>query len=73
VQEYNFVDCVYSGKAPISPPETSHRAITISHVANIAIRLGRSSIRWNPATERFVDDPAADRYLARPMRKAYAV
>jgi predicted dehydrogenase len=73
VQEYNFVDCVYSAKAPISPPETSHRAITISHLANIAIRLGRTSVRWNPATERFVDDPAADAYLSRPMRKAYAV
>jgi predicted dehydrogenase len=73
VQEFNFADCVYSGQAPISPPETSHRAITISHLANIAIRLGRSSIRWNPATERFVDDPAADKLLSRPMRKAYAV
>ncbi len=73
VQEWNFVDRVYDGKQPISPPETSHRGITISHLANIAIRLGRSSVRWNPQTERFVDDTAADRLLSRPMRKAYAV
>ncbi|MSU51044.1 MAG: Gfo/Idh/MocA family oxidoreductase [Opitutus sp.] len=73
VQEWNFIDCVYSGKPTISQPSFSHRAITIAHAANIAIRLGRSSVRWNPATERFVDDPAADRLLSRPMRKAYAV
>ncbi len=73
VQEYNFVDCVYSGKAPISPPETSHRAISIPHLANIAIRLGRTSVRWNPVTERFVNDTAADALLSRPMRKPYAV
>lgn len=73
VQEWNFVDRVYDAKAPISPPETSHRAITISHLANIAIRLGRSSVRWNPATERFVNDADADKLLSRPMRKPYAV
>jgi predicted dehydrogenase len=73
VQEWNFVDRVYDAKPPISPPETSHRAITISHLANIAIRLGRSSVRWNPATERFVNDSAADQFLTRPMRKPYAV
>ncbi len=73
VQEYNFVDHVYDGKPTISPAEVSHRSITIPHLANIAIRLGRSSLRWNPATERFVDDAAADRLLSRPMRQAYAV
>lgn len=73
MQEWNFIDCVYSGKPTICPADVSHRAITISHLANIAIRLGRSSVRWNPATERFVDDVAADRMLSRPMRKAYAV
>ncbi|MBL9193373.1 MAG: Gfo/Idh/MocA family oxidoreductase [Opitutaceae bacterium] len=73
VQEWNFIDCIYSGKPAICPADVSHRAITISHLANIAIRLGRSSVRWNPATERFVDDVVADRMLSRPMRKPYAV
>lgn len=73
VQEWNFVDRVYDARPPISPPESSHRAITISHLANIAIRLGRSSVRWNPATERFVNDSAADQFLTRPMRRQYAV
>jgi len=73
VHEWNFLDCIYSGKPAICTADISHRALTISHLANIAIRLGRSSVRWNPATERFVDDLAADRMISRPMRKAYAV
>jgi predicted dehydrogenase len=73
VQEWNFIDCIYSGKPAICTADVSHRALTISHLANIAIRLGRSSVRWNPVTERFVGDPAADRLLSRPMRKSYAV
>ncbi len=73
VQEWNFIDCIYRGQPTICTADISHRALTVSHLANIAIRLGRTSVRWNPATERFVDDPAADRLLSRPMRKAYAV
>ncbi len=45
VQEWKFIDCVYSGKPAICPADVSHRALTISHLANIAIRLGRRSAR----------------------------
>jgi len=37
------------------------------HIGNIAMWTGRK-LRWNPEAERFVDDPEADRYLARAMR-----
>jgi hypothetical protein len=39
----------------------------IGHLGLIAMKLGRK-VRWNPVAERFVDDPEADRLLARPMR-----
>jgi predicted dehydrogenase len=73
LHERNFVDHVYDAKPTISPAEVGHRSITIAHLANIAIRLGRSSLRWDPATERFPDDPAANEMLSRPMRRPYAV
>jgi predicted dehydrogenase len=73
VHEANFVDCIYSGQPTAAPAEVSHRAITISHLANIAIRLGRSKLEWNPKTESVVDDAAANAMLTRPMRAAYAV
>jgi predicted dehydrogenase len=73
LHERNFADAIYNGSEPITPIEVGHRSITISHLANIAIRLGRSSLDWNPATEQFVNDAKADGMLHRPMRQAYAV
>jgi predicted dehydrogenase len=73
VHETNFVDCIYGGQPTAAPAEVSHRAITISHIANIAIRLGRAKLEWNPKTERFIGDPTADAMLSRPMRREYAV
>jgi len=44
----------------------------IGHLGNIAMKLGRK-VRWNPQTERFVNDPEADRMLSRPMRGAWSI
>ncbi len=73
LQERNFIDRIYDGKPTVSPAEVGHRSIAIAHLANIAIRLGRSKLRWDPAAERAIDDAAADQMLARPMRRKYAV
>lgn len=73
LHERNFVDCIYSGRETITPIEVGHRSITVPHLANIAIRLGRSSLDWDPAAERFVGDTKADAMLQRAMRSSYAV
>ena len=73
LHERNFVDCIYSAKPTIASAEVGHRSITIAHLANIAIRLGRSSLRWDPVAEKVPDDPAANAMLARPMRRRYAI
>jgi hypothetical protein len=68
----NFIDCVLSRKEPVAPIETAHRSITIGHLGNIAMRLGRD-LKWNPDIERFVNDELADRMLARTMRSPWHV
>ena len=73
LHERNFADAIYNGTEPITPIEVGHRSITVAHLANIAIRLGRSSLDWNPATERFTSDDKANAMLQRPMRSHYAV
>ena len=40
------------------------RSITVCHLGNIAYELGRP-VQWDPAQERFVNDPDADRLFAR--------
>jgi hypothetical protein len=62
----NFIDCVLSREEPIAPIEAAHRSITIAHLGNISLRLGRD-LKWDPAAERFSDDEA-NRMLSRPMR-----
>jgi len=66
----NFIDCVKSRKAPIAPIEQAHRTITVSHLGNIAMRLGRT-VRWDPDAERFIDDPTAERMRDRAMRNGW--
>ena len=73
LHERNFIDHVYDAKPTISPVEVGHRSITIAHLANIAIRLGRTRLQWDPAAEKIVGDPAANKMLSRPMRREYAV
>lgn len=63
----NFLDCVKSRAETITPAEIAHHSIMIGHLGGIAMKLGRK-VNWDPAKERFVNDPEADRYLSRTMR-----
>jgi predicted dehydrogenase len=66
----DFLTCVQTRARTIAPPEVAHRSTTTCHVANICLRLGRP-LTWDPATERFVNDPTADGMLARAMRSPW--
>jgi predicted dehydrogenase len=68
----NFVDCVKSRKPCYAPAETGHRTITIPHIGNIAMQLGRK-LCWNPETERFVNDAEADAMLSRKQREPWTI
>jgi predicted dehydrogenase len=68
----NFVACIKSRKPPAGDVEIGHRSLIPSHLANIAVRLGRS-VRWDPANERFIDDPEAQALVGREYRKPWAL
>jgi predicted dehydrogenase len=63
----NFLECVRSGRDPVSTVESGHRATVLGNVADIAVRLGRK-LKWDPKAERFVNDEEANRKLSQPMR-----
>ena len=63
----HFFDCITRGEKPISDVISQHRSASACHLANIAMRLGRS-VRWNPETEQFDDDHEATAMLTRPSR-----
>jgi len=64
----NFIDCVISRAPTAAPVEVAHRSITICHLGNIAMRLGRKSLRWDPRTELIIGDDEAAKLLSRPYR-----
>jgi predicted dehydrogenase len=66
----NFLDCIKSRKTPISDLESGHRVVTMCHLANLSLRLGRQ-LRWDSKQERIVDDTEANRWLVRPYRKPW--
>lgn len=68
----NFIDCVYSGKPTAAPIEVSHRTISVSHLANIALRLGKDRLEWDPKAEKSADDKV-NGMLKREWRKPWAV
>ncbi len=70
--EKNFIEHIYDGKPTVAPIHAGHRSISIAHLANIAIRLGRTDIKWDPVSESVPGDAKANAMLSRPSRKAYA-
>lgn len=68
----NFIDCVFSGAEPIAPVEVAHRSITLAHLGNIALRVGRD-LRWDPDREAFLDDPGASALLNRSYRAPWSL
>ena len=64
----NFIDCVISRKETAAPVEVAHRSITICHLGNIAMRLGREKLKWDPEKEQILDDAEAAKMLSRPYR-----
>jgi predicted dehydrogenase len=68
----NFIDCVISRKETAAPIEQAHRSISIAHLGNISLRLGRD-LRWDPAQEQIIGDESANQMLSRPMRKPWSI
>jgi myo-inositol 2-dehydrogenase / D-chiro-inositol 1-dehydrogenase len=68
----NFIDCIISRNETIAPVEVGHRSISIAHLGNIAIKLGRD-VLWDPVNEKFKNDDLANTMLNRPMRTPWRI
>ncbi len=65
----NFINSLKSKSDPVVPVEIGHRSCTVCTLGNIAYDLGRP-IKWDPATETFVDDAEASAH--RLFSKTYS-
>jgi predicted dehydrogenase len=63
----NFLDCIRSRATPISDLASAQRTAVACHLANLALRLGRS-LRWDASRQAVVNDAEANAALSRPYR-----
>lgn len=64
----NFLDAIRGNAELNAEIEVGHLSSSLSHLGNIATRLGRS-LRFDPNTERFIDDEEANRLAGREYRE----
>jgi predicted dehydrogenase len=71
----NFLDAIKSGKDETlhCDIQDGHYSSAIPFMANISYRLGGSELKFNGATEKFVNNPEADKMLTRVYRSPYVV
>ncbi|MGB4293811.1 MAG: Gfo/Idh/MocA family oxidoreductase [Bacteroidales bacterium] len=69
-QHGNWLECIKTRKAPISPVDIGHKACVVCLITHIAMKLGRR-LRWDPDKEVFINDDEANKMLSRPQRKPY--
>jgi myo-inositol 2-dehydrogenase / D-chiro-inositol 1-dehydrogenase len=68
----NFFDCIEARRTPISDVESQHRSVSVCHLSNIALKLGRP-VKWDPVAEQFINDSEANQHLSRPQRAGFEV
>jgi predicted dehydrogenase len=68
----NFFACIKTREQPISDVFSHHRALTTCHLANIAIRLGRT-LQWDPQKEQIIGDAVANGWQQREQRQGYEI
>ncbi len=70
LHEQNFLECVKSRNTPNSDVEIGRLSTTLCHLGNISCRLKRD-VRFDPKTETFGSDNAANALLTKTYRAEY--
>jgi predicted dehydrogenase len=63
----NFLDCVRTRQATVTPVEVGHHSAIPGHLCLISMLTGKK-IRWNVETETILDDPEASKLMTREYR-----
>lgn len=70
--QQDWLNCIRTRSRPICDVEIGVRSVTVCHLANISMLLGRK-LKWDPAAERFKGDEQANRMLFRPYRAPWSL
>ena len=70
LHEKNFIDCIKSRERPNADVEIGRLATTLCHIGNVCCHLHRD-VAFDPKTETFGDDKAANALLTKQYRSTY--
>jgi predicted dehydrogenase len=66
----DFLDCIRTGRTPNADIEIGHLSASLSHLGNIAARVGRV-LRFDPKAEWIMGDEEAQRLIGRQYRNGH--
>jgi predicted dehydrogenase len=65
--QQNFLDCIRTREATITPVEVGHHSAIPGHLSLISMHSGRK-VRWDVKDEKILGDPEASKLMTRPYR-----
>lgn len=68
----NFLKCIKNGGTPGHPAEDMHRTACVAHMGNAAMLL-KQKLEWDPNTESFINDDAANAMRSKPEREPWSL
>jgi len=71
-EKRDFIDAVKTRGPTLADAEVAQRTTSLCQIGHIAIQVGHT-LKWDPQTERFTNDEAANRLLGRPMRSPWSL
>ena len=69
----NFIDCIRSRKRPNGDIEYGHYSASMSHLGNLAYRVGNKKLIFDAKTETFANSDEANKLLKPAYRKPYYI
>ena len=70
-QNTDFLDCIRTRKKFALNELNGHHSCTLVNMATVALRLNRKELAFDPKTQLFIGDDAANALVNQPMRKGW--
>lgn len=70
-QNTDFIDCIRTRKKFALNEWNGHHSCTLVNMAAVALRLNRPKLQFDPETQLFVGDDAANALVNQPMREPW--
>ena len=72
-QRTDFIDCIRTRQKFALNEVNGHHSCTLVNQAAVGIRLGRRELAFDPKTQLFVGDDAANALINQPMRGPWSI